>query len=281
MISLDDELAEEYLMECRGHLAVMETGLLDIENGGAAIDENQVNRVVRAVHAIGGGATFFDLVKIHELARRTEDVLALIRSGKTPPTPGRIRVLLRATDKLLELVESPAASNEADIAELIAALAGLPADPPALAEPGGPLPGGQPPSGGMRLRMLLVEDDFASRLVLQKFLSRYGDCHIAVNGREAVDAFRTALERGQPYDLVCMDIMMPEMDGREAVRQIRAMEEAKSILSTYGAKIIMTTGVDDMKEVILCFADLCDAYLTKPIDLAQLLEHMKSFQLVP
>ena len=45
--------------------------------------------------------------------------------------------------------------------------------------------------------MLLVEDDFASRLLLQTFLSRYGECHIAVNGREAVEAFRAALEQGR------------------------------------------------------------------------------------
>ena len=71
-----------------------------------------------------------------------------------------------------------------------------------------------------RLRILLAEDDFTSRLLLQTFLSRYGECHIAVNGREAVAAFRLALEQGQRYDLICMDIMMPEMDGGEAVREI-------------------------------------------------------------
>jgi two-component system chemotaxis response regulator CheY len=70
------------------------------------------------------------------------------------------------------------------------------------------------------------------------------------------------------------------MDGREAVRQIRALEEAKGIRSTYGAKIIMTTTVDEVKQVILCFKDLCDAYLMKPLDLGQLLNHMKSYQLV-
>ena len=101
-----------------------------------------------------------------------------------------------------------------------------------------------------------------------------------MNGREAVQAFRLAQEQGQPYDLICMDIMMPEMDGREAVRQVRTMEEAQGVLSTYGAKIIMTTAVSDLKEVVRCFRDLCDAYLVKPIDLAQLLAHMKFYDLV-
>jgi len=125
-----------------------------------------------------------------------------------------------------------------------------------------------------------VEDDFASRLLLQTFLSRYGECHVAVNGKEAVEAFRSALKRGETYDLICMDIMMPEMDGREAVRQVRALEEEHGIFSTSGAKIIMTTAVDDIREVIRCFRELCDAYLVKPIDLTKLLSQMKSYQLV-
>ncbi|MEI9971969.1 MAG: response regulator [Ignavibacteriota bacterium] len=74
--------------------------------------------------------------------------------------------------------------------------------------------------------------------------------------------------------------MMPEMDGGEAVRQIRAMEEARGVYSTDGAKIIMTTAVNELKEVMQCFRDLCDAYLVKPIDLAHLLGHMKAYDLV-
>jgi two-component system chemotaxis response regulator CheY len=101
-----------------------------------------------------------------------------------------------------------------------------------------------------------------------------------VNGKEAVEAVRLALEQGQKYDLICMDIMMPEMDGREAVRQVRVLEESRGILSSSGAKIIMTTAVEDIKEVIQCFQELCDAYLMKPIDLGQLLSLMKCYQLV-
>ncbi len=130
------------------------------------------------------------------------------------------------------------------------------------------------------MRTLIVEDDFTSRLLLQSFLSSYGECHIAVNGREAVAAFRAAQESKQRYDLICMDIMMPEMDGQAAVEEIRALEEAGGTLSTSGVKIIMTTALDDVKNVIQSFRALCDAYLFKPIDTGKLLGHIRDLHLV-
>ena len=130
------------------------------------------------------------------------------------------------------------------------------------------------------MRILIVEDDFTSRLLLQSFLSKYGECHIAVNGKEALAAFRTSLESGQPYDLICMDIMMPEMDGQTAIKGIRALEEVGGTLSTSGVKIIMTTALDDVKNVVQSFRSLCDAYLFKPIDTGKLLGHMQDLRLI-
>jgi len=130
------------------------------------------------------------------------------------------------------------------------------------------------------MRTLIVEDDFTSRLLLQSFVSHYGECHIAVNGREAVEAFRAAQKSGQTYDLICLDIMMPEMDGHEAIKQIRALEEASGTLSSNGAKIIMTTALDDVHNVVRSFKSLCDAYLFKPIDTAKLLGHIRGMQLI-
>jgi two-component system, chemotaxis family, chemotaxis protein CheY len=130
------------------------------------------------------------------------------------------------------------------------------------------------------MRTLIVEDDFTSRLLLQSFLSKYGECHIAVNGKEALAAFRVAQESGQKYDLICMDIMMPEMDGQTAVKQIRALEEAGGTLSSKGAKIIMTTALADVKNIIQSFKSLSDAYLFKPIDTGKLLGHMQDLHLI-
>ena len=121
------------------------------------------------------------------------------------------------------------------------------------------------------MRSLIVEDDFSSRLLLQELLAPYGQCHTAVNGSEAVSAYGMALDAGQPYDLICLDIMMPEMDGQAALKEIRALEELKGIDSTHGAKIVMITALGDIKNVSAAYQQLRDGYLVKPVDGAKLL----------
>ena len=118
--------------------------------------------------------------------------------------------------------------------------------------------------------MLIAEDDMVSRIILQGFLRKYGSAHVAVNGKEAVKAVSMAFAEGEPYDLICLDIMMPEMDGRAALEKIRAIEEGKGISSSRGAKILMTTALGDPKNVVQSFRNLCDGYLVKPIRMADL-----------
>jgi CheY-like chemotaxis protein/HPt (histidine-containing phosphotransfer) domain-containing protein len=138
----------------------------------------------------------------------------------------------------------------------------------------------QPPKENA-MRILIAEDDFTSRLLLQELLKSYGTAHLAVNGKEAVEAVRASHENGEPYDLICLDIMMPEMDGQEALRQIRDQEQARGILSSDGAKVVMTTALGDMKNVGDAFHSLCDAYLTKPIQKAKLVEALRGLVLIP
>jgi len=280
MFKLNDALVLDYLIDSRQQLEAAEQDLLAIESEGENLDEERVNRICLAMHAVKGGSLLFDLVKIGELAQKTENAMARIRFQSIAPTQARVSVLLRAIDRLNEMILRPDVSNDADITELIAQLAMPDGSLSAGVEKGSLSEDGSARRSKGRLRILLVEDDVACRLLLQTFLARYGDCHVAVNGREAVDLFRTSFDRGSRYDLICMDIMMPEMDGREAVRQIRALEESRGIRSPFGSTIFMTTTVQEIREVFHCFRELCDAYLLKPIDLGQLLSKMSFFQLV-
>ncbi len=130
------------------------------------------------------------------------------------------------------------------------------------------------------MKTLIVEDDFTSRLLMQELLKGFGMVNVAVDGQEGVEAVRLALKNGEPYNLVCLDIMMPELDGQQTLRVIREMEEEKGIFSTDGAKIIMTTALDDMENKISAFSGLCDGYLSKPIHKEQLLKELRKLELI-
>lgn len=131
------------------------------------------------------------------------------------------------------------------------------------------------------MKALVVEDDFASRKLLQKILSPYGEVDIAVNGLEAIDAFSRALGESSPYDLVCMDIMMPEMDGQAALKRIRAIEREQRIPPLQEAKVIMTTALDDPKNVVEAYyKGGATSYVPKPIDKQMLLHLLKNLGLI-
>ena len=130
------------------------------------------------------------------------------------------------------------------------------------------------------MRTLIVEDNFISRCILQRLLSSYGICDIAVNGKEALEAFFLGWEEEIPYDLICLDICMPEMNGQEALKAIRRFEAEHGIGGTKGVKVIMTTATTDPSQILSAFNTGCEAYLIKPVERENLLQHLKSLRLL-
>ncbi|OGR34315.1 MAG: two-component system response regulator [Desulfovibrionales bacterium GWA2_65_9] len=114
------------------------------------------------------------------------------------------------------------------------------------------------------MRALIAEDEFLGRKVLSAFLNTLFEVDVAVNGQEAVAAFNLAHAEGKPYNLILMDIMMPEMDGLEALAKIRATEHEKKLRPQ--VKVLMTTALDDAKTVIRSFHDgEAAGYIVKPV----------------
>lgn len=130
------------------------------------------------------------------------------------------------------------------------------------------------------MRILLAEDDFVTRKFMTNFLGKYGDCDVAVDGMEAVDAFMMALEEDAPYDLVCLDIMMPVMDGYQALMGIRNLEKERNIPKEKEAKVIMTTALNEEKNVKMAFDLGCTVYSGKPIDQDRFEQALKKFGLI-
>ena len=112
------------------------------------------------------------------------------------------------------------------------------------------------------------------------FLSKYGECDITVDGMEAVDAFLMALEDKEPYDLVCLDIMMPVMDGYQALMGIRNLEKERGIPEDKAVKVIMTTALNEEKNVKMAFELGCTIYSGKPIDQERFEQAMKKLNLI-
>ncbi len=130
------------------------------------------------------------------------------------------------------------------------------------------------------MRVLIVEDDFVSRTYMMKLMSKYGDCDITVNGTEAVEAFRDALDTENRYDLICMDIMMPDVDGFEALKNIRDIEKKCNVPEESAAKIIMTTALHEGRKVRKAFQLGCNAYAGKPIDAEKFVNALKKMELI-
>ena len=130
------------------------------------------------------------------------------------------------------------------------------------------------------MKILVVEDDFKNRKLLQSQLSLFGECDTAVDGEEAILAFRMSLDNQQPYDLICMDIRMPNIDGKEALRKIRQIENELGYQDEDKVKVIMTTALDDAEAVVDSYEEGATAYLVKPITKKKLVEELLRLDLI-
>lgn len=131
------------------------------------------------------------------------------------------------------------------------------------------------------MRILIVEDDYTSRKLMQKLLCAYGETDGVGNGEEALEAFRLAFDENRPYSLICLDIMMPGIDGQQVLKSIRALEKVRGVAPKEEVKIIMTTALDSPKDVIEAYYQGgCSSYLVKPIEKKQLVDKLKELGLV-
>lgn len=131
------------------------------------------------------------------------------------------------------------------------------------------------------MRILVVEDEFASRKLLKTLLSDYGDCDTAVDGDECVRKFEDALNAREPYDLVCLDIMMPNKDGHQALKEIRELEKRRGVRPSDESKVIMVTALNDPTTVVKAYyKGGVNAYLPKPIEVDTLLSILRDLEII-
>ena len=131
------------------------------------------------------------------------------------------------------------------------------------------------------MRILIVEDDFVGRKVMHQLLLEYGECDVAVDGLGAVKAFDLAWQENRPYDVLFLDIMMPNMSGHEALKIIREKEKQRGVLPVNEVKVIMASALDDVKNVTQSFFQGgASAYLVKPIERRKVIEELRKLGLI-
>ena len=130
------------------------------------------------------------------------------------------------------------------------------------------------------MKVLIAEDDRASRRLLSKFLAQYGEVDLVVDGLEALDAYLMAIKEKAPYDLICLDIMMPKVDGVKVLQTIRNLEKENGISIIEQVKVIMITALSETEYVKQSFESGCEAYAAKPVDTEKLVEVMRKLDLI-
>lgn len=117
-------------------------------------------------------------------------------------------------------------------------------------------------------KVLIVEDSELQADMLNYNLDNLGLKNItrATNGVHALELFENALLDGSRYSLVFLDIVMPEMDGQEALMRMRAMEKKAGISDENKTTIIMTTSLSSPEDMITALLEGdCTDYIVKPV----------------
>ncbi|MBN1847439.1 MAG: response regulator [Deltaproteobacteria bacterium] len=131
------------------------------------------------------------------------------------------------------------------------------------------------------MKMLIVDDNPVTSRLLKGILSAHGECDIAGDGKDAIQAFLAAHEKKKPYDLICMDIMMPKMDGNVALVQIRELEKKMGIKNTEEARVLMISDLSDGKSVTKAYYEGgATSYMVKPIEKDKLLDEIHELGLI-
>jgi two-component system chemotaxis response regulator CheY len=120
------------------------------------------------------------------------------------------------------------------------------------------------------MNVLIVEDDPLSARLLERILRNYGDVEKVDNGHQAIERFErslnTADQQQDRYHLICLDLMMPIMDGHQTLQTIRDIENQRKTLPHNRTKILIVSALQDPVTIMRSFNEECDGYLCKPVN---------------
>ncbi len=131
------------------------------------------------------------------------------------------------------------------------------------------------------MRILIADDDETCAMVLASMLKPYGSTVMVGEGAAVIRLVTASLVEQQPFDLICLDIMMPGLDGQACLCCIRAIEQGFGRLGGAGTKILMATGLNAPDDILGAFRNQCEGYLIKPIERGRLVAQLTSLGFTP
>ncbi|MCK5437422.1 MAG: response regulator [Desulfobulbaceae bacterium] len=287
--SKSNEITQDFVEEVRELSESVEGCILDLEKNQ---DSDIINKIYRNFHTIKGTARMLGFNALGTFAHQAEDLFSLIRDGKLIVDKNITDLLLRIMDMLETILDDIEAvgTDDRDTSEISALMESIFAADGDFQrnEKKGKAAESPKPRGENidqqkvktdrvadgKIKILVVDDEIASRVKAETILSEFGECDAVAGGRDAIDAFLDAHENGDPYDLITMDIDMPDMNGIEALKRIRDWEASRDPFPKE-VKVIMMTADDQPNTIFTSFRELCGSYIVKPFNREQIRQGLK------
>lgn len=259
---LIQDLWQDYFDSAASQLPELEASAMKLESGSDV--ESHAANIKRILHCIKGESGMVGLMDVHDLCHEVESAFEAFAENVNQAAD----MVLKAKDWMsiaIDYIEKGGEENP------------QPQQAPEQTQSPKVMPGNQQ---SPILKALVVDDAVVCRKRIDMLLRNFFQVTQAANGAEGVQLYKQSVESGRPFTLVTMDINMPELDGHQALDEIRNFEAEYGIDGLDGVKVIMTTSQDSSKHVLKAFRQGCEAYVVKANMGEKLLEEIAGLGLL-
>lgn len=239
------DLWEVYYDSASTLLSNLESAAMEIEAGNNT--EDNAAEIRRILHSLKGDSGVTGLNDIYELCHEAEFAFEKLSSSDATD------MVLKVKDWICEVINSATDGNADDVDGLIENIA----------------------ETNHKIKTLVIDDEPVIRKHIEMLIGDFCDCTFASDGGKGFAIFTNALENSKPFELVTLDIEMPIMNGHETLEMIRKLEKHHKIEGLDGVKVVMSTSLDDSKNVFSAFREGCEAYVPKNHMKDKLVEEIK------
>ncbi|MHC5059786.1 MAG: response regulator [Planctomycetota bacterium] len=247
-----EDLWLAYVDSATSLLSKLEAAAMALETGEDV--DTHAGSIRRILHSIKGESGMAGLMDVYSLCHETEFGFEELADNQRADMILKVKDWIEAVIKHISVCHFPSGKNEKrkNIS---------PENKPS------------PAKDKLKIYTLIIEDDLVCRELIKALLAGHCNCTTGNDGQKGFELFKKAFEAGRPYQMITLDIQMPKMDGHEVLKAIRQFESKHGVEGLDGAKVIMTTSMDNSEHVFSSFRQGCEAYVIKPVG-SKLIEEM-------